>query len=434
MEIEDYRSVARRLFAISAVSGGALGAVVTYAALADSQLTPPNKEQSGKPPCAKTGSRDADWFGAKIAGFHRAQSSGASSHQPHENWKDCLQLLVSGDFLSPVFVGLVSNDPFQIRLRGTRAEVLEHSWEERYARLVGQDSGLGLVFKGDGGSTLAKSMADLRRRVVDANANNDADAKNNWLPVLLLNGTSVTTGKRIVTSDVDTLTRDENGKVTGRLFLDAYDSHELMQQSEGQQLRGYTPSGVGCEGCDIRLSTAVTMSARFPLISPAGAIPNRDRKIIDSIVDGGYYENFGATTAMELVDALKKFDLKPSVILVDNEPTNSVLNCEEGAAGNLEYPKRTSVPWFPTFSAPANAVFGTRTARGTFAAAHLCDAVAPNFAHIRVKKDESSPDRPIPMSWWLSKRVQKYLDEQLENETNAAAFSKIVGWLRRQAH
>ena len=39
---------------------------------------------------------------------------------------------------------------------------------------------------------------------------------------------------------------------------------------------------------DVQLSTAAFNSARFPLISPAGTIRNKDQQIIDRIVDGGY--------------------------------------------------------------------------------------------------------------------------------------------------
>ena len=48
---------------------------------------------------------------------------------------------------------------------------------------------------------------------------------------------------------------------------------------------------------DVRLSTAAHNSARFPLISPPGSICNQDQAIVDRIVDGGYFENYGALGA-----------------------------------------------------------------------------------------------------------------------------------------
>lgn len=55
---------------------------------------------------------------------------------------------------------------------------------------------------------------------------------------------------------------------------------------------------------DVRFSTAAVMSARFPLITPYaffnGSDPQRQRRS----VDGGYYDNSGAVTAQEIVQAL----------------------------------------------------------------------------------------------------------------------------------
>lgn len=43
-------------------------------------------------------------------------------------------------------------------------------------------------------------MTVVRQRTLNADPSN-------WLPILIINGTSVTTGRRIIASDVDTLTQ-----------------------------------------------------------------------------------------------------------------------------------------------------------------------------------------------------------------------------------
>jgi hypothetical protein len=209
----------KQLFAISAVSGGSLGAVLTYAALADAQRD--NVEMGiGRPPCTKKGLRDEAWFGASAIWQQQVQWA-----DPTLSWRDCLQLLSAGDFLSPVFLGMMSNDPLRIPLRENRAVVLEHAWEVRYAQLTGQADGLGFMFKEDADTTLARSLSKVRHV---------AAGRGIWLPILLLNGTSVQTGRRIVTSDVDTLMRDAEGQVTGRVFFDSYDLHELFGRPVGE--------------------------------------------------------------------------------------------------------------------------------------------------------------------------------------------------------
>ena len=70
----DALTVRNRLFAISAVSGGAVGAVMTVAAIAHAGA-------AMKQPCAE---RDPDlWYGETI-----------------NNWRDCLEALMAGDFLT----------------------------------------------------------------------------------------------------------------------------------------------------------------------------------------------------------------------------------------------------------------------------------------------------------------------------------------------
>jgi hypothetical protein len=55
---------------------------------------------------------------------------------------------------------------------------------------------------------------------------------------------------------------------------------------------------------DLYYSTAISLSARFPLISPAGAISLKDGRYLH-YVDGGYFENKGALTTAEVIDAIK---------------------------------------------------------------------------------------------------------------------------------
>jgi WD40 repeat protein len=228
-DTEKLRPFHTQLFAISAVSGGALGAAAYYAALSDSQVKTPAAADGGRtvgssgilPPCNTAAIQDPEWFASEIGGAR------AEPLDPRESWKDCLQLLVAGDFLSPVFVGLVSRDwlPVPFSWRGDRAQRLEEAWEARYARLTSTGAGSVSASQLVGTSTMAKSLAEIRKETLDR----DPKA---WLPMLLFNGTSVEDGRRIITSDVDTLTRGRSptdlGIVKSRIFRDAHDFHDLF--------------------------------------------------------------------------------------------------------------------------------------------------------------------------------------------------------------
>ena len=61
---------------------------------------------------------------------------------------------------------------------------------------------------------------------------------------------------------------------------------------------------------DIALSTAASLSARFPWAAPAGWFMDRDledptqlRRV--QLVDGGYFENSGVSTALDLIEAIE---------------------------------------------------------------------------------------------------------------------------------
>jgi hypothetical protein len=263
-------------------------------------------------------------------------------------------------------------------------------------------------------------MLTVRARVLEAGSKN-------WLPILVLNGTSVETGRRIITSDVSISWSIDEAEKRHRPFRDAYDFRDMIAPTQ-----------------DIRLSTAATMSARFPIVSPHGNIRDANGRIVDRVVDGGYFENFGASTAAELGEMLEqRYDLKPAIILINNEPSTSSMECVESGSVPKASDQISQTLFLSGISAPLYTVLGTREARGTYDAVQLCHAVGPDrFAYVTVYKKDS-----ISMSWWLSMNVQNYLDDHLLMEIpsipfpvinipsefgevglNNAAFQKIETW------
>jgi hypothetical protein len=332
---------ARRIFAISGVSGGAVGAAFMRAALADAA------ETGGAPPC-------------KIARVHRTWY-GAPSSNPNSrlSWKDCLQALAAGDFLSPVFVGLAFRDNFappthllseRLRIRD-RAVLLEQALERHYNYVTGL-SGSDFFETGDFCADTSPKKGLCRRFGYWNNPELGADPAK-WVPLLLLNGTSVQTGRRIVTSDLISTTK---GHPRQALYSPAYDLFEMRSTAcpaPSPHPAGEPPTGTQSERSatemqhcgtellpldapDILLSTAALTSARFPLISPAGAIQNLNADGHgDEIVDGGYFENSGVTTALDLWRALDARNLKPLILALSNEP--------EGTHDKDEVPRRPDV-------------------------------------------------------------------------------------------
>jgi len=409
-----HRAFHRQLFAVSAVSGGALATAVFQAALADAIQHRSADTPRGVlgPPCVDA-ARDRLWRGARNGDADITSS-----------WEACLQALIAGDFLSPVIARLIGADVLSFGLwYGDRAVALERSWEDRYSDITGS-------------RTLSLPLTSIRRRIMDAD-------ETNWLPHIIMNGTSTSTGRRIITTDLDFFTPARERPwdsllcrgIPGRRapehcrrdFKDAYDLHELFQTSIGGSLRapgdvlGWLRRRHDCRSCDVSLSTAASMSARFPLISPQGGIRGADGRIADYVVDGGYFENNGAIAAQELAERLVlEFGLRPVVVLITTDSAMPELECVSGKA-TLDYPDPGQTQALSVVVAPANTLSGTRTARGTLAAIGLCnfikgehglDALSlPGFSFINIRVPQETT--PISMSWWLSNHSQQRLVSEL---------------------
>jgi len=277
-----------------------------------------------------------------------------------------------------------------------RAAALEKAWEEAWAATF---------------LARVKGSPSWESGFVSTFAGKPGDPP--W-PILMLNGTSVEKGKRIVTTNVRLHTRPAglNKDLSGR--LNRYDAFDIL-------------------GKDIRISTAVTMSARFPIISPTGGMRTKvlvpagapsgtaaRSEVATRVTDGGLYENFGAATADEALRYIieRRGDTRPDisgrvkrpvwpiVIVISSDPSldpldmttltshPSIADCP-GIAG-VAKPKPRPQPgnsWneCPTDGQdraailvdPLLSLYTGRTARGEAAATALLDRIIENRRVIR---------------------------------------------------
>ena len=158
----DASKIRNRIFAISAVSGSAPAAAMSVAAFARAGT-------ETRQPCVNR--TPALWYGEKI-----------------NNWRDCLEALMAGDFLTPTIIGLTFHDTIRFGWWQDRAALLEKSWELRFADIMG--------IKGDGWE--GKCPGDLRCPFLDLRPTPEL-----WLPLLLFNGASAATGQRLITTVLD---------------------------------------------------------------------------------------------------------------------------------------------------------------------------------------------------------------------------------------
>lgn len=160
------------------------------------------------------------------------------------------------DFLAPALASLVFQDAPSSFLpdfgQGDRGAALEKSFERASNDL------------------LARPFLSFLRLAKPETSPDDQQASP-WRPILLLNATHEETGNRIITGHV---------LIERNVFVDSLDALQML-------------------GKDVRASTAAHNSARFTYVSPAGNL-GRDQ---GSVIDGGYFENFGALSALELAHA-----------------------------------------------------------------------------------------------------------------------------------
>ena len=216
-------------------------------------------------------------------------------------------------------------------------------------------------------------------------------------PHLLLNGTDVRTGSRVLTS---TLAVEEPRLGRAEIFPDAIDA-------------------IGELGADVTVSAAVLNSARFPLISPPGRLRRQAAGAEASmVVDGGVFEGYGARTAHELATALRSDGVQPIVVMIRNdgeyaaaypngpcEPpkTDTRILQEQAAAKQAAAERGVYVPEFLT------SLLGLNAARGAHGRAELF-ALQRDFCADGSLFDFDMPavsgqgDTGVPMNWVLDGR------------------------------
>jgi hypothetical protein len=338
------------------------------------------------------GSLGAAVFTALLADQHRDQPAARCDRDPVAPLAARAKGMLSEDFLAPAVAATLYPDLVQRLLpvtiaRFDRARALETAWERAWHKHAGSQR-------------FAEAFDGLWQNHGDR-----------WLPALLLNSTWVETGKRLIASNLRVLPLPVESEALPE-FADVEDVHRFYGQRA------------------LPLSTAVHLSARFTYVSPAGALVKNGR-IHGRAVDGGYFENSGATSVLEILKALGQLakpgtgwdKVQPYVILISNEPVD--LRSLDVRLDNAPTNKRIK-----PFSAgnevlsPLLTMLNTRGARGEHAMVTTSWHVGSNhFLHFGLCRDGKVK---IPLGWVLSGAVRQAMDEQLR--------SNACGPFPNQAH
>jgi hypothetical protein len=309
-----------------------------------------------------------------------------SREDPTLDVKQAAQNILGEDFLSPVVASILYPDlvqrflPFSVS-RFDRGASLEQAWERAWAKYVPQRN---------------RMMEPLDRLW---------ENPKEWTPALFLNGTWVETGKRIVTSNLRVAaTKDAED------FVDIEDAQAF-----------FAPHALS-------LSSAAHMSARFTYVSPAGSL-RRDGKIHGRVVDGGYFENSGATTTLEILQNIDFFfqtdkrwkEVDIYVIHISNEPVEAkyALDSLVTAPDNPHIKPHKGLN---EVMSPLHALLKARDARGFYARESLMWRVGGEgyFFHFGLCQRNAS----VPLGWVLSQSARHQVDTELTQPKCIAAGAK----------
>jgi hypothetical protein len=360
------------VFAISSVSGGSLGAAAALSLMAKEEL-----------PCRTV----------NLAALQPVQG------KPVPLAGDALGPLLGGWLIDDIprasvelFAGPIRSASGHHPDGGDSAEALEHAfsrlWEDvRPNGSLPWDKSFLSLFYTDNAGTYRKGM-----------------------PLWFANGTDATTGNRVITAPIAPQGSDERSWP----FRGARDFHSLMH-------------------ADVRIETAINNTARFPYLEPFGEmLSGGDRVQVGSLIDGGYFENEGLQTALDLAEwlSLRSTASRPVLPIIvqataggdTSTDSNGVMTCDRASDGPL-------IPGdghgLYQILAPLSGLYHVRGGHSAVllrqAKDNFCRPGKRRFAHFYLPANHGSA---IPINWQLSDSAARFIwGHSLDGDDDKGAFS-----------
>ena len=311
------------------------------------------------------GSVGATVFTSLVADSNRATAASdceaLNTPGKQKTFRFAAQQFFSYDSLAPTLASLLHADLVQrflpVGFIPDRAKALETGLERAWRTHILPASGPDDDFFSGGFVKMYKDRGDA------------------LIPSLFLNGTIVERGNRIIASNC--LVGDE-----------IPNSYDILTQL----------------GSDMRLSTAAHNSARFAYVSPAGSILNP--KLVDHVVDGGYFENSGAQTA---ADIIRKLKLLPNADVTINL---ILIRFQEVQVNGTPVPPPAATRFMNEVLSPLRALLATRGARGTLSYAEA-QMLVPSTNQFEFLLTQRQKGIVLPLGWLLAQRSRNAIDEQV---------------------
>ncbi len=327
---------------------------------------------------------------------------------------DRMRKIAGKDFLTPLLASFLYGDFFQTFFpwpipQANRNATLEAAWAAAFKKYAASEGGAGSNLFGERFLKLWP----------------DEELKEKPWSALFLNGTWVETGRRIIASNID---------VDAELIdVDA----ELSVEEDGHFATAH--DFLNEIGGEISVAEAANVASRFPFMEAPGSI-RRDSEVASfrgHVVDGGYFENFGAETAIDILVAEDHWRQKQEneggsdeharlVIVISSDPTLSgnfdEVKCGDEKSG-LQRPECSvgGSPFLSSLLGPQGAFFAAREARGHLAVERLrkqARDMEAGFVHFKLcpSANENGVSFDPPLSWALSTVSQHNIDQSFNTK------------------
>lgn len=275
------------------------------------------------------------------------------------------------DYLSPLIGKMLFGDflalflPWHVDLLD-RAVALEKAWETAYPSVLGKKYN----------NVFAQKFAQPQ--------------PGNTKPLFIINTTEIETGLQCLIA---------NQRADGILF-DA--ERDLLSK----KLK------------NIRYSTAINFSTRFPIFSPGAMVEAKDGTRLHYL-DGGYVENTGSASMLEVLELLKKesknFALCSPVVI-------NLLFGEDEV-------NKKSIKFGNEISEILNATLNTRYAKSKIARFKVKEFVNGIDGGLVIDAPLTPKEKNVPMNWVLSEQsmenINNDISKKLNNRSNEGILIKL---------
>ncbi|WP_299885913.1 hypothetical protein [uncultured Lacinutrix sp.] len=288
------------------------------------------------------------------------------------------------DYLSTSVASIMGRDLFKnitdIGVFKDRGALLDQEWENQFKK----------VFKYENTNPLGEAYLEMMPAI----------QSNTYIkPLIITNTTHLQSGQRFIISPVKT-DRDTNNMAVFVDLLGQYHKPDKM----------------------IKRSTAMSMNARFPYLSPVARI-----KGAGQFGDAGYYDNIGGTVTRRLTAALVKEIEKDTSLTGKYEIKHLLIS-------NYEAPwDATAIKYSSQLTAPAGMI-----AKATFAHPKEMEKSFSNLCNVQSKRTEINEHKAmisitegevepiIPLGRYLSRIAVRSLEARLEKEEVTNDLNRLI--------